>query len=94
MRIESVGPTSQSVRRPIEPLEPLIQAPPTQKAKTASTVVAINGRSMLRQRLFDCAPDIEPPVARYNGEISDSFPVSQYLTMEDRKLVSEIYEFG
>lgn len=94
MRIESVGPTSQPVRRPIEPLEPLNQAPPAQQAKTASAVVAIDGRTLLRQRLFDCAPDIEPPVARYDWKIFSSLPTPQYLTMEDRKLVSEIYEFA
>jgi hypothetical protein len=66
---------------------------PVERATPASTL-AINGQTLLRQRLFFSAPDVEPTMVRDKKLMNVSTPAALFLTSDDRQLLGDIYEFA
>lgn len=94
MRIEhtpamtpTIDPTpKRTTAEHIKAIEPAAAAIP-------STSVVISGQTLLRQRLFFSAPDVEPPMA--DIRVDQMAPKSaHYLKRDDRLLLGEIYEFA
>jgi len=81
-------------RQSAKPFDEAVQAPTRISTELSSTAVLINGQTLLRQRVFMSAPDVEPPVITDKKLMHAILPVPQYLTMADRQLLGEIYEFA
>src|ERR1700712_5581145 len=94
MRIEhtpamtpTIDPTpKQTTAEHIKAIEPAAAAIP-------STAVVISGQTLLRQRLFFSAPDVEPPMPDIKLDHMVLRPVL-YLSKDDRVLLGDIYEFA
>jgi len=60
---------------------------------TSSVSVSISGQTLLRQRLFFCFPDVEPPIGNFERDPYAIQP-ALFLDMQDRQLLGEMYEFA
>jgi hypothetical protein len=95
MKIEQAhGCIPQFADRFPQRVEAGVQPTSTDKATTASSTVFISGQTLLRQRLFMSAPDVEPPMITDKKLMNLNFPLPHYLRTEDRALLGEIYEFA
>jgi hypothetical protein len=66
---------------------------PVERATPASTL-AINGQTLLRQRLFFSAPDVEPPMVTHRALMKGISPQAHFLSSDDRQLLGDVYEFA
>lgn len=61
---------------------------------TPASTLAISGQTLLRQRLFFSAPDVEPPMVTDKTRMNVSTPAALFLTSDDRQLLGDVYEFA